>query len=158
MQEQFTKSIIVKGDVSSIYQLWANFENFPSFMKNIKSVTKTGERMSHWVMQGPLGIKVEWDAETVRLEPNQRISWRSLDNGGLKTTGQVVFSELPQNETQITVTLQYVPPAGMAGEVVADLFKNPEKQLEEDLYNFKKYAEGMHAPTGHQPRQGGFTQ
>lgn len=157
MQEQFTKSIIVKGDVSSIYQLWANFENFPSFMKNIKSVAKSGERMSHWMMQGPLGMKVEWDAETVRLEPNQRISWKSLGSGGLKTTGQVVFSALPHNETQVTVTLQYVPPAGMAGEVIADLFKNPEKQLKEDLYRFKRYAEDMHQPMAPQASMGALT-
>lgn len=147
MQEQFTKTIIVKGDVGTIFRLWENFENFPSFMKNIKSVKKTGDRMSHWVMQGPLGTKVEWDAQTVKLEENQRISWRSLDNGGLKTTGQVIFTSLPNNETEVTVTLQYVPPAGIAGEIIADLFKNPEKDLEEDLRNFKRFAEGLHQPT-----------
>jgi uncharacterized membrane protein len=27
---------------------------------------------------------------------------------------------------------------------VANLFSNPEKQVEEDLRNFKQYAEGMH--------------
>lgn len=147
MQEQFTKTIIVKGDVGTVFRLWENFENFPSFMKNIKSVKKTGDRMSHWVMQGPLGTKVEWDAQTVKLEENQRISWRSLDNGGLKTTGQVIFTSLPNNETEVTVTLQYVPPAGIAGEIIADLFKNPEKDLEEDLRNFKRFAEGLHQPT-----------
>jgi hypothetical protein len=29
------------------------------------------------------------------------------------------------------------------GEAIANLFDNPEKRLEEDLQNFKAYAEGM---------------
>src|SRR5512145_91329 len=143
MHEQVTRSIIVKRNVTDVYSIWANFENFPHFMKHIKSVTKTGEGTSHWVMQGPLGTKVEWDADTTRQEPNTRIAWNSREGGTIKTSGQVMFQELPYGETGITVTLQYVPPAGVAGEIIAELFSNPEKQLEEDLLNFKAYAEGM---------------
>lgn len=142
MPEQVTKSIIVKGDVSDVYRLWANFENFPHFMKHIKSVTRTGDRTSHWVMEGPLGRKVEWDAETTRLEENKRIAWNST-GGDIKTSGQVTFNELPNNQTEVTVILQYVPPAGKAGEMVAELFGDLEGKLHEDLRNFKAYAEGM---------------
>ena len=139
MPEQTTKSIIVKADVADVYNIWANFENFPHFMKNIKSVKKTGDRLSHWVMEGPLGKDIEWDAETTRLEANQRIAWNSRDGGDITTSGQVTFKDLPHGETEVTVTLQYVPPAGALGEAVAKLFNNPEKQLEEDLNNFKEY-------------------
>jgi uncharacterized membrane protein len=38
--------------------------------------------------------------------------------------------------------MHYDPPAGMAGELVAKFFGNPEKRVEEDLSNFKHYAEG----------------
>jgi uncharacterized membrane protein len=147
MPEQTTKSIIVKGEVPLIYNLWANFENFPFFMKNIKSVKKTGDRLSHWVMEGPLGKDIEWDAETTRMDPNTRIAWNSRDGGDITTSGQVTFKQLPNDQTEVTVTLQYVPPAGALGEVVAKLLKDPEKQLEEDLSNFKAYAEGGHSRT-----------
>nr|PZN19202.1 MAG: hypothetical protein DIU80_21895 [Chloroflexota bacterium] len=141
MADQFTKSIIVGAGVETVYDLWANFENFPHFMKNIYAVTKTGERTSHWIMQGPLGTRVEWDAETTRLEPNTRIAWNSRDGGDIKTSGQAVFTALPNGTTQVTVTLQYVPPAGMLGQAIADLFEKPEERLEEDLVRFKAYAE-----------------
>jgi uncharacterized membrane protein len=147
MAQQVTRTIIVKGAVGDIYQLWANFENFPNFMKNIESVTKTGDLLSHWKMKGPLGKTIEWDAETTKLDHNSRIAWNSRDNGDIKTSGQVTFKELPNNETEISVTLQYDPPAGMAGEIVAALFTDPQGQLEEDLRNFKAYAEGMHSRT-----------
>jgi len=144
---QTTKTIIVNVSCSEAYQLWSNFENFPNFMKNINSVQKTGPNTSHWKMSGPLGYQVEWDAETTMMEKNSRIGWNSRDNGDITTSGQVTFNELGTNQTEITVTLQYVPPAGLAGEIVAQLFSNPEKQLEEDLQNFKHYAEGSNQRT-----------
>jgi uncharacterized membrane protein len=146
MAEQVTRTIIVKAPVSEVYQIWANFENFPHFMKNMESVTKTGDGLSHWVMKGPLGKKLEWDARTTRMDQNIRIAWNSLDGGDIKTSGQVTFKELPANETEIAVTLQYVPPGGKIGEVLSHVFDDPERKLEEDLNNFKHYAEHT---TGH---------
>lgn len=143
MTDRITKNIIVQGDISDIYHLWANFENFPNFMENIESVTKIGNGLSHWVMEGPLGKKIEWDAETTRLEENKRIAWNSKDNSDITTSGQVTFNQLPGNQVEVTVTLQYQPPAGKLGEVVAHLFDNPERKLEEDLQRFKTYAEGI---------------
>ncbi|MEZ4633465.1 MAG: hypothetical protein R2856_00525 [Caldilineaceae bacterium] len=53
----------------------------------------------------------------------------------------MTFNSLPNEQTEVTVTMQYVPPAGLAGEVVAELFGNPEGKLTEDLRNFKKFIE-----------------
>jgi len=141
MPERATKSIIVKGEAPALYELWANFENFPSFMRHVESVSKTGNGTSHWIVMGPLGRKVEWIAETTRLEPNKRIAWSTKDHEGLTTSGEVSFNALPHGDTEITVTLQYVPPAGVAGRAVASLFKDLDKDLEEDLRSFKSYAE-----------------
>lgn len=142
MSNQVTQSIIVKRPVEALFQLWANFENFPHFMANIAEVRKTGERTSHWTMEGPLGTKVEWEAETTLFEENKRIGWNSKDRSPLTTSGQVSFNALADNETEVTVMMHYDPPAGMAGDLVAKFFGNPEKQVKEDLQNFKHYAEG----------------
>ena len=32
MAEQVTRTIIVSASVSEVYDIWANFENFPRFM------------------------------------------------------------------------------------------------------------------------------
>lgn len=146
---QVTKSIIVKNDIANTYDLWSNFENFPYFMKYIKSVTITGPDTSHWVMQGPVGMNVDWNAEMTRREQNKRIAWNSKDKTGVITTsGQVTFNSLPNNQTEVTVTVQYVPPAGKVGEFMANLLSNPEARLTEDLRNFKSFAEGMHNRVG----------
>lgn len=144
MSDTITKSIIVKTDVSRAYQAWENFENFPMFMKYVKSVTKTGAGMSHWEVQGPLGKTLEWDAELTRRDENKRLGWSTKDrDGDVVTSGQVTFNSLPDHLTEVTVMLHYVPKAGgVAGDVVNKLFANPEKQLEEDLQNYKHFVEG----------------
>jgi uncharacterized membrane protein len=141
MADPFTRSITVLATLGDVYQIWANFENFPRFMKYIKSVTVTGDRSSHWVIAGPLGVDIEWDAETTRLDENERVAWNSKDNSAVKTSGQVLFREVGPNETEVTVTLHYDPPAGAAGEALASLFANPEKRLTDDLENFKQHVE-----------------
>lgn len=135
-----TKNIIVHADIGDVYGAWANFTNFPHFMQHIESVTMTGEKSSHWVMAGPLNTTLEWDAQTTRMEENKRIAWNSTE-GDIKTSGQVTFNSLPDNQVEVTVMLKYVPPAGLAGEVVAELFGKPEEKLMTDLRNFKRYIE-----------------
>ena len=144
MSHQITKSIIVQGDAADLFDLWADFENFPNFIKEIKSVEKIDEYTSHWVMEGPFGVTIEWDAETTRLEPNRRIAWSSKgDSGDITTSGQVTFTPLPQRETEVTVTLHYAPRTSLPHEIAVPLFNNTEERLLRDLRNFKAYAEGM---------------
>ena len=142
MEDGTTKSILVKAPVAQCFQIWSNFENFPHFMKNIKSVQYVGPNITHWVVDGPLGRSIEWDAETTLLEPDTRIAWNSTE-GDIKTSGQVTFTELGEGDTQVTVMMKHVPPAGLVGTIVDKLFVNPAEQIEEDLRNFKAYAEGM---------------
>lgn len=145
MAEQTTKSIIVGAGVGEVFEVWSNFENFPEFMKNIKSVTKRSDGSTRWVMEGPLGKKVEWDAETTMFEPQKRIAWRSREDSAIKTSGQVTFVELGTGQTQVNLTIQWVVPASKGGETLAGLFSDPEKRLEQDLYNFKTHVEGRKA-------------
>ena len=142
MSDRVTNSVLVKGSVQDLFALWADFENFPHFMKNIKSITKTDDTYSHWVMEGPLGKDMQWNAKVTTFEPNKRIAWKSID-GDLQTSGQVTFADVGNNTTEVGVTIHYEPPAGSVGKVAAGIFDNPQKRLDEDLHNFKAYAEGM---------------
>lgn len=142
MANQVTRTVIVKGDTNSIYNLWADFENFPYFMDYVKSVKKRNDGQSEWVVEGPLGRNVNWVAEMTRGDQGKRIAWNSKDHEGtITTSGQVTFAELADNQTEVTVVLQYAVPGGKLGEVAAELFSNPEARLEKDLRNFKNFAE-----------------
>jgi uncharacterized membrane protein len=148
MGNQFTKSIIVKADTKDAFRIWEDFENFPLFMKNIKKVEKTGDNISHWEVAGPGGVTLDWDAEMTRRDENKRIAWSTKDRkGDLTTSGQVTFAALPQGETEVTVTMQYEPKAGVTGDIVEKLVGDPAVKVEHDLRNFKAYVEGRHTRT-----------
>ena len=136
-----TESIIVKGDVSAVYAIWADFTNLPRFMEHIKSITPTGDRTSHWIMSDPLSNTLEWDAEITRLERNRRVAWRSMQGGDLATSAQVILTPLPHDETAVTITLQYSPRPDHAGEYAVRLFSDPRGELSADLRRFKGYVE-----------------
>ena len=135
-----TKSVIVNAPVSQVYNYFKNFENFPRFMENIENIQVIGPDMTHWKMKGPLGTPVEWDAKTLYMEENKKISWQSTE-GTIETHGAATFEEAGDSQTKVTVGLEYHPPGGTLGEAVAKLFNDPEKQLEEDLNRFKTVAE-----------------
>ena len=138
--QQTTRSIIVKGSPSELFHLWADVESFPRFMQDVRSVTRVGDNLTHWVVEGPFGKEVEWDAETTRMEEGKRLAWNSRAGSDVKTSGQVVFTQMPHDETQVTVTLQVAPQGAWAG-AAAGLFGKLEETLEEDLRRFKAYAE-----------------
>ncbi|MEP7355825.1 MAG: hypothetical protein ABI847_01135 [Anaerolineales bacterium] len=64
-------------------------------------------------------------------------------DSSIKTSGEVTFTSLSTGETQVTVKMTYDPPGGVAGDVVAKWFVNLDERVDEDLKNFKAYAEGM---------------
>jgi len=89
---------------------------------------------------GPLGKSVEWDAEIVEDVPNQRIAWRSVGEADVDNAGVVRFDDRG-GRTNIEVSLGYNPPGGKAGELVAELFKDPDKQIQRAVENFRLVVE-----------------
>ena len=141
MAVQFTESIIIKGDSGSIFSLWSDLEMLPSIIDDIKDVKQLDELRSHWVVKGPLGKNFEWVAEITRFDEDRRIAWRTLE-GDIKTSGQVTFNDLTNNQTEMTVNIQYVPPAGKIGEFASKVLEKPREKITEGLRDFKAFAEG----------------
>jgi uncharacterized membrane protein len=142
MAVQITESVIIKGQPEEVFSLWNDIEMFPSIIKDIKNVEKIDELLSRWVVKGPLGKEYAWTAQITRFDEDRRIAWKTLE-GDLKTSGQVTFKDLPQGETEMTVTMQYVPPAGKVGETISKVVEGPRKKVNEGLRDFKAYVEDM---------------
>src|SRR5512146_231880 len=139
---QITKSVIIKGPVDEIFSLWSDLEMLPSIIKDLKEVSQVDELTSHWIVKGPFGKDYHWLAEITRFDEDRRIGWRTLE-GDIKTSGQVTFKDLPVNETEVTVKMQYVPPAGKLGAVASKLLENPKDKVAEGLRDFKAFVEDM---------------
>jgi uncharacterized membrane protein len=106
-------------------------------------VEPSGNGRSHWTANAPAGRTVEWDAEIVEDEPNERISWRSLEGSQVATTGSVRFRPTLRNDgTEVRVELSYDPPGGALGKLVAKLFgEEPQQQITDDLRRLKQVLE-----------------
>ena len=152
MPQQVEGSIEVQASAQTVYEYWRNLENLPNFMSNIEEVRSTGPDTTHWVVKGPLGTKMEFDARTTQDEPNSAIGWNTVD-GNIQTSGQVRFQELGPNQTRIDVTMNYAdPPGGKVGEVASRAVANPKVMMEQDLRNFKDIIEGTATPEEVQQR------
>lgn len=137
------KEILVRRSPEELYRFWRNLDNLPLFMRHLKSVTMVGDRLSHWVAEGPAGSSIKWSAEIINDIPNDLIAWKSLPDADVDSAGSVHFETAPDGSgTRIRVSLQYRPPAGAVGARIAKLFgEAPEQQIDQDLACFKDKVE-----------------
>jgi uncharacterized membrane protein len=139
------KSVTINKPVEELFRFWHNFENLPRFLSHLESVRAVGGksgkswRISHWAARLPAGMKVEWDAEIINEAPNELIAWRSLEGAHIPNAGSVRFERsLDGQGAEVKVTLEYSPPVGKIGSLVAKLFgEDPERRVDEDLHRFK---------------------
>ena len=157
MPQRVESSVVVEAPVSQVFNYWRTLENLPNFMSNIEEVRSVGNRRTHWVVKGPLGAKMEFDAQTTQEQENQTIAWESLD-GTVQTSGEVRFQELGPERTRVEVSMNYAdPPGGKLGEVGARLVANPQVMVDQDLQNFKEIMEGRATPEEIQQRPSAAT-
>lgn len=138
-----TKSLIINRPPEELYQYWRDFENLPRIMRHLESVRTTGEGRSHWVAKAPAGTSVEWDAEVTEDRPNELIAWRSLEGSEVENSGSVRFEPAHGDRgTVVKVEINYTPPAGALGKLVAKLFgEEPGQKALESLRAFKQFME-----------------
>ncbi len=152
MAQRVESSVVVEAPVSRVYDYWRSLENLPNFMTNVEEVRSTGPSTTHWRIKGPLGAKMEFDAQTTQEEENSALAWNSV-SGNVETSGQVRFQELGSERTRVEVTLNYADlPGGKIGEVGSKLVANPQVMVDQDLYNFKEIIEGRATPEEIQQR------
>jgi uncharacterized membrane protein len=136
------QSVTIQRPPAEVYAYFRDLENLPRFMVHLDSVVERGNT-SHWCARGPLGAKVEWDAELLEDRPGERLSWRSLAGADVPNQGCVEFRAAPGNRgTEVVVELSYEPPAGAIGANVAKLFgKEPAQEISADLRRLKQVLE-----------------
>lgn len=146
---QVDVSVSIQKPKSDLYRFWRDFRNLPRFMTYLKSVQVVNDKRSHWVIEGPAGTSLAWDAEIINDEPDALIAWQSLQGGDVDTAGSVRFLDAPAGRgTEVKVVLDYVPPAGKFGAVVAWFFgRDGESEVREDLRHFKQMMEAGEIPT-----------
>lgn len=143
------RSVTINANRDEVFAFWRNIQNLPRFMTHVCSVKRVDDRVSHWVAEGPAGMKIEWDAEIINEIPGELIAWQSLPGADVNSAGSVRFEHATAGRgTRLSVSLQYEPPAGRAGAMVAKLFgKDVDREVDEDLRRMKNILEAGEIPT-----------
>jgi uncharacterized membrane protein len=136
-------SIDVNVDCTTAYNQWTQFESFPQFMENVRSVQQTDDTHLHWVADIGGGTR-EWDAEIVEQIPDQRIAWSSVS--GEPNGGVVTFQPLSDTITKVHLRLDYEPQGVM--EKAGDMLGVVDRQIKGDLDRFKRFIESRGTETG----------
>jgi uncharacterized membrane protein len=138
-----TKSIEVDVPVSTAYNQWTQFEDFPQFMEGIESVRQLDDKTLEWKAE-IAGVERSWRAEIVDQTPDRRVSWRSTS--GSRNNGVVTFDALGDNRTRVNVEMD-VEPEGVV-ENVGDALGILDRRVQGDLDRFKKFIESRGQETG----------
>jgi uncharacterized membrane protein len=149
---ELVRSITIEGPVERVYEFWNDFENFPRFMSHVREVRRIGLDRTRWVVAGPAGAPVEWEAIVTERRPNELISWRTVEGSVIDHRGAVRFRPAGPNATRVEVRMTYKPLGGAMGRTVASLLgSDPARVIDEDLARLASHLRGQRSAVGEGP-------
>jgi uncharacterized membrane protein len=137
------ESIEVDVPVSTSYNQWTQFEEFPLFMEGVDDVQQRDDTRLHWVATIG-GHTVEWDAKILEQHPDKQISWISED--GKKTRGTVSFEPIGEGKTLIRLSMSYQAEGTL--EQIGSAAGLDAKRVRGDLTRFKDLIESRGTESG----------
>jgi len=137
------ESIEVDVPVSTAYNQWTQFEEFPKFMEGVESVKQVDDTHLRWVAEIG-GKRHQWDAEIVEQKPDQRVAWRALD--GHYSSGTVAFEPIEANHTRLTVVMEHETEGLM--ESLGSALGADSRRVKGDLERFKELIESRGVESG----------
>jgi uncharacterized membrane protein len=137
------QTVEVNVPISTAYNQWTQFEEFPKFMEGVEEVRQLDDRRLHWAAEFG-GTRHEWDAEITEQSPEKRVAWRNVD--GKDNAGVVTFHKIDDDTTRVAVQMDFVP-EGLK-EKVGDALGAPDRRVASDLGRFKEFIESRGEETG----------
>ena len=137
------ESIDVAVPVSTAYNQWTQFEEFPRFMEGVKSVRQIDDTHLRWAAE-VAGKDEEWDAEITEQHADERVAWRSTT--GAKNAGVVTFHRIDDTTSRVTLQMDVEPddPVENVGVFLGFL----DRRVKGDLERFKEFIESRGGETG----------
>jgi uncharacterized membrane protein len=143
MTTKVEKSVLVNVPVSTAYNQWTQFEDFPRFMEGVESVKQLSDDRLEWVAK-IAGVRRQWQAKILEQVPDQKIAWAATE--GATNAGAVTFEDVGGGQTRVNLALEYEP-EGLI-ETVGDKLNIAKSLAEGDLERFKSFIESEREATG----------
>src|SRR4051794_30158390 len=130
------QSVDVAVPVQVAYNLWTQFEEWPTFMHRVDSADQVDDATVE-LSTKVWGITKRFKAEILEQRPDERIEWNVEE--GLMHRGVVTFHELAPRLTRIEVSLDVEPESLL--EKAGRGMRFAKRAVRGDLHRFKAYAE-----------------
>jgi len=137
------ESIEVNVPVSTAYNQWTQFEEFPQFMDNVESVKQIDDGHLAWTAEVG-GKQEQWQAEITAQEPDSHIAWRATE--GKENAGDIRFESLGPDRTRVEVVMTWEPEGIL--EATAGKLGRDGSAVKADLERFKDLIEKRGTETG----------
>jgi len=135
--------IDVNVPVSTAYNQWTQFEEFPRFMEGVEAVHQLDQQRLQW--RANVGGRVEeWEARITEQHPDERIAWKNTT--GAPNAGVVTFHRLSDTTTRVMLQMEYEPQGVV--ENVGDMLGVVSRRVTGDLKRFKEFIEARGQETG----------
>jgi uncharacterized membrane protein len=140
---EIAAAVTVQAPIAEVFALWDGFQGLPRFMNNAASVQLTGERQSRWSILGPARTTLEWDVQITDSQPNEQVSWSTVEGSPFSAQGSVRFRQAPGGRgTQVIFDAHFRPPGGELGKTIAKpLVETVRLKIGSDLRRFKQLVE-----------------
>jgi uncharacterized membrane protein len=141
---QVIETVDVDVPVTTAYNQWTQFEEFPQFLSFVESITQADDTHTHWKVNIG-GVEREFDAEITEQHPDERVAWNSV-GGEENHAGVVTFHRLSDTQTRVTVQIDWEPTS--FAEKAGAVFGVDDRAIKKDLENFKSFIESRGSETG----------
>ncbi|MBF8185742.1 SRPBCC family protein [Nonomuraea sp. K274] len=145
-----TEAIEIGAPADTIWALVSDYSVFARLMPDVQEVRRSPDgRLSHWVIKGPAGVPIRFDATETKREEGREIAWKSTEGQLIAHTGALGLTPADGGRTRLHVRLAYNPVAGAAGHAIAKLLgADPARRLRQDLMRLKSHLERERQPAG----------
>lgn len=130
------ESVDIGVPVRTAYDQWTQFEEFSTFAKGVKQVSKDEDDVTSDWQLNILWSSRSWKAQTSEQVPDERIAWSS-EGSKATTKGVVSFHRLGDNLTRILLVMEYYP-AGFF-EKTGNIWRAQGRRARLDLKNFARF-------------------
>jgi uncharacterized membrane protein len=137
------ESVEVEVPVTTAYNQWTQFEQFPRFMEGVEEVRQLDDVRLHWRAKVG-GVEREWEAQITEQTPDERVAWTSTT--GTHNAGVVTFHRLDDAKSKVMLQLEFDPEGFV--ETAGDALGFVKRRAKGDLERFKHYIEARGQESG----------
>jgi hypothetical protein len=130
------ESLDVGLPLRTTYNLWTQFEDFPTFMKKVETVEQAADEKTNWTAK-VFWSRRTWEATIVEQVADSHIVWRSSGAKG-HVDGAVTFTALGPNSTRVLLVMEYWP-KGLF-ERTGNLWRAQGRRARLEFKHFRRHA------------------